>query len=151
MTIRLEVQYATNLTDVPDEKKIRVWASIALENLQDHAEFTIRIVDEKEGAQLNEQWGQSKGPTNVLSFTHEKITGVVTDLLGDIVICAPVVVREAEEQKKDKLAHWAHMVIHGILHLNGFDHINEDDAKRMENIEINILDKLNYKNPYLNH
>ncbi|MCH9049289.1 MAG: rRNA maturation RNase YbeY, partial [Proteobacteria bacterium] len=101
------------------------------------------------GTELNEQWRKSKGPTNVLSFSNEGVSEIAPDLLGDIVICAPVVAREAKEQNKNSQSHWAHMVIHGVLHLTGFDHIDPEDADRMESLEINILKKLNYKNPYL--
>jgi probable rRNA maturation factor len=104
---------------------------------------------EDEGTQLNEQWRKSQGPTNVLSFSHEGEAEIAPDLLGDIVICAPVVAKEAKEQNKDIDAHWAHMVIHGVLHLNGFDHIKPEDADTMENLEIKILEELNYNNPYL--
>ncbi len=150
MTIEVDVQYAIKeMSDLPDEKQFRYWAETALENLKKNAELTIRIVDEAEGTLLNEQWRKSKGPTNVLSFRNEGISGIAPDLLGDIVICAPVIAREAKEQNKSSHSHWAHMVIHGVLHLTGFDHIDPEEADRMENLEINILEKLNYKNPYL--
>ena len=85
----------------------------------------------------------------MLSFSYEGESNIAPDLLGDIIICAPVVTSEAKEQNKNNHAHWAHMVIHGVLHLTGFDHIDPEDAGRMESLEINILEKLNYKNPYL--
>ncbi len=149
MTIEVDVQYATDFPDLPDEKQFRYWVEAALKNLKENAELTVRIVDEEEGTQLNEQWRKSKGPTNVLSFSSKGVSEIAPDFLGDIVICAPVVAQEAKEQNKNRHAHWAHMVIHGILHLNDFDHINPEDADRMEGLEINILEKLNYKNPYL--
>jgi len=149
MPIEVDIQYATNVPDLPDEIQLRYWAETALEDLKENAELTIRIVDEDEGTQLNEQWRKSQGPTNVLSFTYEGESNIAPDFLGDIIICAPVVTSEAEEQNKNNHAHWAHMVIHGVLHLTGFDHIDPEDADRMENLEINILEKLNYKNPYL--
>jgi len=149
MNIDIDVQYATEWPDLPDKKNIRQWVETALKDLNENAELTIRIVGEEEGTKLNEQWRKSKGPTNVLSFTHDGEKEIAPNLLGDIVICAPVVDREAIEQNKNNHAHWAHMVVHGVLHLNGFDHINPEDADRMENLEIKILEKLNVKNPYL--
>jgi len=149
MPIEVDVQYATDLPDLPDQSQLKLWAETALKDLRENAELTIRIVDEDEGTQLNEQWRKSQGPTNVLSFSHEGEAEIAPDLLGDIVICAPVVAREAKEQNKDIDAHWAHMVIHGVLHLNGFDHIKPEDADRMESLEIKILEELNYNNPYL--
>lgn len=151
MSIDIDVQYAADWPDLPDEKKIRKWVKTALKDLKENAELTIRIVDEEEGTQLNEQWRKSTGSTNVLSFPHEGVKEIAPELLGDIVICAPVVDREAIEQNKNNHAHWAHMVVHGVLHLNGFDHINSEDADRMENLEIKILKKLHIKNPYQNN
>ena len=151
MSIDIDVQYATDWPDIPDENNFRQWVETALRGLKENAELTIRIVDEEEGSQLNEQWRKSTGSTNVLSFPHEEVKEIATELLGDIVICAPVVDREAIEQNKDNHAHWAHMVVHGVLHLNGFDHINSEDADRMENLEIKILKKLDIKNPYQNN
>ena len=149
MTITVDIQYATNTTEIPNQEQLHSWASSALEQLKDEAELTIRIVDEDEGTELNERWRSAKGPTNVLSFVHEGTDNIQPELLGDIVICAPVVRREAQEQKKELQAHWAHMVIHGVLHLNGFDHVDDDDAEKMEALEIHILEKLQFKNPYL--
>jgi probable rRNA maturation factor len=151
MSIDIDVQYATDWPDLPDKILIRKWVKTALKDLKENAELTIRIVDEEEGSQLNEQWRKSTGPTNVLSFPHEGVKEIASELLGDIVICAPVVDREVIEQNKDYHAHWAHMVVHGVLHLNGFDHINSEDADRMENLEIRILNELNIKNPYLSN
>ena len=149
MSIKVDVQYAIDWPDLPDEGHLKLWAKAALEDLKENAELTIRIVGEDEGTQLNEQWRKSQGPTNVLSFSHEGELEIAPDLLGDIVVCAPVVSREAKEQNKNIDAHWAHMVIHGILHLNGFDHVEPEDADTMENLEIKILEELNYNNPYL--
>lgn len=151
MSIDIDVQYATDWPDIPDENKFRQWVETALKDLKENAELTIRIVDEEEGTQLNEQWRKSTDPTNVLSFPHEGVKEIAPELLGDIVICAPVVDREAIEQNKDNHAHWAHMIVHGVLHLNGFDHIDSEDADRMENLEISILKELNIENPYLSN
>jgi probable rRNA maturation factor len=149
MPIEVDVQYATDWPDLPDQSQLKLWVETTLKDLKKNAELSIRIVDEDEGTQLNERWRKSQGPTNVLSFLHEGESEVAPDLIGDIVICAPVVAREAIEQKKSIHAHWAHMVIHGVLHLSGYDHINQEDADCMENLEIKILDELNYNNPYL--
>lgn len=108
----------------------------------------MRIVDEGEIAALNERWRSKRGATNVLSFPFDGDHSLAPGLLGDIVICAPVVRREAEEQHKSMEAHWAHMVVHGTLHLQGHDHINAEEAKEMETLEIRILQSLGYTNPY---
>ena len=102
-----------------------------------------------EGTQLNRRWRKATGPTNVLSFPAEGVEDYAPGLLGDIVICAPVVNNEARQQNKAIDAHWAHMVIHGILHLSGYDHENPEDAEKMESFEITILESLGYKNPYI--
>ncbi len=149
MAIEVDIQYATDFPDLPDKNQLKLWAEVALVNLKENAELTIRIVNEDEGTQLNEQWRKSQGPTNVLSFTHEEEAKIAPDLLGDIVVCAPVVAKEAKEQNKTIDAHWAHMIIHGVLHLSGFDHANLEDADCMESLEIKILEELNYHNPYL--
>jgi probable rRNA maturation factor len=149
MPIDVDVQYATDGPDLPDKSQLKHWVETALEDLQENAVLTIRIVDEDEATQLNEQWRKSQGPTNVLSFVYEGEPEIAPNLLGDIVVCAPVVAREAKEQNKNIDAHWAHMVIHGVLHLNGFDHIKPEDADCMESLEIKILEELNYNNPYL--
>jgi probable rRNA maturation factor len=108
----------------------------------------VRIVDEQESAELNEQYRHKQGPTNVLSFPFECPPGVELNLLGDLVICAPVVQREAQQQQKQELAHWAHMVVHGTLHLLGYDHLQQDEAEAMENREIRIMEDLGYSDPY---
>ena len=149
MPIDVDVQYATDGPDLPDKSQLKHWVETALEDLQEDAVITIRIVDEDEATQLNEQWRKSQGPTNVLSFVYEGEPEIAPNLLGDIVVCAPVVAREAKQQNKNIDAHWAHMVIHGVLHLNGFDHIKPEDADCMESLEIKILEELNYNNPYL--
>lgn len=151
MSIEVDVQYATDFPDLPDVKHFKHWVKLALANLRENAELTIRIVGEDEGKQLNEQWRKSTGPTNVLSFPHDGVEKIAPDFLGDIVICAPVVVSEAQQQQKPVQDHWAHMVIHGVLHLNGFDHIESKDAERMETLEIQLLEKLQVKNPYISN
>ena len=115
------------------------------------ADLTVRIVDAAEGAELNQRWCHKPGPTNVLSFPANGEEEIAPELLGDIVICAPVVLREAEEQGKDTEAHWAHLVVHGALHLLGFDHLKEPEARAMEQLETEILIRLGYSDPYISH
>ncbi len=120
----------------------------ALDGLRSEAELTVRIVDEEEGARLNKQWRGGNGATNVLSFPAADDFNMIPELLGDIVICAPVVEREAREQGKPPESHWAHMVIHGTLHLLGHDHQIDEEADVMEALEIDRLHLLGYGNPY---
>ena len=115
---------------------------------KENAEIVIRVVDEEESAALNGQYRGKAGPTNVLSFPFQAPPGMKTEILGDLLICAPVVVREAEEQGKSLPAHWAHMVVHGVLHLQGYDHIDEQEAVIMETAEIAIMNGLGFPNPY---
>jgi probable rRNA maturation factor len=113
----------------------------------DH-ELVVRIVDEAESAALNDRYRGKPEPTNVLSFPCESPPGLALPHLGDLVICAPVVEREAREQGKPSEAHWAHMLVHGLLHLRGYDHQNEAEAETMEALESAILGQLGYPNPY---
>ncbi|MBI2992784.1 MAG: rRNA maturation RNase YbeY [Gammaproteobacteria bacterium] len=145
--VTVDIQYACRRSGLPDAQRIRKWARTALGRGRPHGELTVRIVNEKESAELNRHWRHRSGATNVLSFPA-KATGVVPEPLGDIVICAPVVRREAREQGKAPEAHWAHMVIHGTLHLLGFDHEKAKDARTMESFEIRLLEKLGFANPY---
>ncbi|HKK16805.1 MAG TPA: rRNA maturation RNase YbeY [Gammaproteobacteria bacterium] len=149
MTIRVDVQHACTDKNLPGDRALAKWARKALQNKGTDRELTIRIVDEDESAMLNERWRNKSGPTNVLSFPFDGDQRLAPGLLGDIIICAPVVRREAEEQQKTLEAHWAHMVIHGTLHLQGYDHMNDRQAEEMESLEIRLLDSLGYTNPYL--
>jgi probable rRNA maturation factor len=136
---------------LPAAEQIERWVQAALDAARyeaEEAELTIRIVSEAESAELNQAYRHKAGPTNVLSFPFEQIPELPLPLLGDLVICAPVVAREAEEQGKPLEAHWAHMVVHGSLHLLGYDHIEEAEAEAMETLEIAILSDLGYDNPY---
>lgn len=135
--------------NLPSEEQLTQWVSAALNNKMDQAELSIRIVDSEESQQLNSEYRGKDKPTNVLSFPFEVPDGIELDLLGDLVICAEVVSQEAEEQKKPLFNHWAHMVVHGVLHLLGFDHINDDEAEEMEALETKILASLNIPDPYL--
>ena len=148
MTLEVAVQIASEEDDLPDPECIRTWVDTAVGDLREDAELTIRIVDEQESAELNGRYRQKAGPTNVLSFPFESPPGVTVSLLGDIVVCAPVVQREASEQSKSLNSHWAHMIVHGALHLLGYTHERDEDAEEMEAKETHILGRLGFDNPY---
>lgn len=151
MNLTVDVQVASQGHDAPDPESIRSWVRSALDKRADESqevEVCVRIVDENESQALNNQYRQKNKPTNVLSFPSEMPEGLPILHLGDIVICSAVVKREAEEQGKSTRAHWAHMVIHGTLHLLGFDHIDEADAVEMENLETQIMVGLLFPPPY---
>ncbi|HOW76578.1 MAG TPA: rRNA maturation RNase YbeY [Candidatus Competibacteraceae bacterium] len=149
MTLELDLQIALDLPVLPNEADFRRWAEAALAGAgyAKDAELTLRIVNEAEITALNETYRCKQGPTNVLSFPFEAPPEVDSSLLGDIVICAPVVLREAVSQDKTPEAHWAHLVAHGVLHLLGYDH-DEAQAEVMESLEIRILTDLGYADPY---
>lgn len=142
------LQIATRAKKIPSRYYLQRWACAALASQRKTAELTIRIVDSKESAKLNQTYRHKPGATNVLSFPFESPPGIALPLLGDLVICAPVVAAEAIAQNKPLLAHWAHMVVHGVLHLLGYDHVKKIDAEKMEKLEIKILAQLGYPNPY---
>lgn len=144
----VELQIAATADSLPGEDDFRRWAEAAAQEAGADAEVAIRIVDAEESAELNRTYRHKSGPTNVLSFPFEVPEGVPNELLGDLAICAEVVEREAREQGKPPLAHWAHMVVHGLLHLQGYDHIEEEQAAAMEAREIVILERLGFPNPY---
>lgn len=144
--IDVELQQASN--SVPDEAQMRVWVEAALKATRETAELVVRVVDEAESSELNGTYRGKSQPTNVLSFPFEVPPGVPCTHLGDLVVCAPVVEREAAEQNKSVESHWAHMVVHGVLHLLGYDHIEDDQAIIMEAEEIRIMQSLGYFDPY---
>jgi len=144
----IDVQYAISADGIPAPEKLRSWVECALQGRHPGAELAVRIVDEAEITALNRQYRGKDGATNVLSFPFSPMPGVVTEQLGDIVICAPVVAAEAVAQGKPLEAHWAHMVTHGVLHLLGHDHHEEKDAQEMESLEIRLLAGLGYPDPY---
>lgn len=146
--IDLDLQIASDATGIPAAADFRGWVGAALSGRRDEAELTIRVVDEEESAELNGTYRHKQGPTNVLSFPFEAPPGVELPLLGDIVICAPVVAREAAAQGKTAPAHWAHMTVHGCLHLLGYDHMEPEEAEIMETLEKEVLSVLGYADPY---
>jgi len=137
----MDVQYASEVQELPSATEFRKWARRAL---RVDTEIALRIVDEPEGRSLNHTYRGRDYATNVLTFplTEEP------HLMGDIILCAPVVVREALEQNKPLAAHFAHLTVHGVLHLHGYDHETEPQAELMESLETAIVTKLGYANPY---
>jgi probable rRNA maturation factor len=148
--VELGVSYAAPRRGVPMPVSFRRWTEAALVTARHRkpAELSIRIVDAREGRALNRQYRDRDYATNVLSFPVELPSGIASPLLGDMVICAPVVAREAREQGKSPRDHYAHLTVHGVLHLLGFDHQNERDAVRMEALETRILAELGIADPY---
>lgn len=136
-------------TGLPTAEQIEQWATAAVQPQSDEVEMTVRIVDEAESHALNLNYRGKDCPTNVLSFPFECPDEVELPLLGDLVICRQVVEREAQEQDKPLMAHWAHMVVHGSLHLLGYDHIEDDEAEEMESLETQIMTELGFADPYL--
>ena len=151
--IELDLQIATDCA-VPEEADLHRWCELALRQRKGDSELTIRLVDEAEGRELNRTWRQKDYATNVLSFPADVPDGpdgiplLDIPLLGDLVICVPVVEREASEQGKPPQAHWAHLVIHGCLHLLGYDHIDDEEAEEMESLERQLLAELGHADPY---
>jgi len=144
----VEIQTIFTSAGQPDEQQIQLWVDTALEEIERDTEIVVRIVDESEGAELNEQYRHKQGATNILSFPVEIPEGIDLNLLGDLVICAPVLEQEALQQNKILAHHWAHIIMHGVLHLLGYDHLDDQQAEEMESKEIALLQKLNIPNPY---
>lgn len=148
MEEKIDIQRQTEHRQCPSDEQIKSWVETALCATKKMGEVSICLMDEKSIAALNKQYRNKPSPTNVLSFPAEIHNAVQSSLLGDIAICAEVVAHEAITQKKNINAHWAHMIIHGILHLLGYDHINKEDAEIMESLEKDILHSLHFSNPY---
>lgn len=154
MTCTLYLQIASTIQPLPSRWRFKRWLAAVFSDpdlvhqAQQPLELCIRIIDEPESAELNQTYRQKSGPTNVLSFPAEIPEHVHWHYLGDLAICAPLVVKEASQQQKPVLAHWAHLTVHGVLHLMGYDHIDVEDAAVMEALEIRILQRLKIANPY---
>ena len=148
MNLTIDIQKACASEDSPDEDSIKRWLGAAIRDERDECELSIRIVDEQESADFNQRYRGKSGATNVLSFPFDAVTPEPLPILGDLVICAPVVIREASDQQKTVDAHWAHIVIHGVLHLLGYDHIEDQEAEQMESLETAILVNLDFPPPY---
>ena len=146
--IELDLQLASE-AQAPSQADFQRWCELALRQRSADSELTIRVVDEAEGRELNRTWRHKDYATNVLSFPADVPDGILDiPLLGDLVICAPVVAREAKEQKKPLAAHYAHMTVHGTLHLLGWDHEDDKEAEAMEQLEREILAELGIADPY---
>jgi probable rRNA maturation factor len=140
--LQLNLQIASSASDIPTKAQFKKWAKATL---RVNTEVTIRMVDADEGRMLNSTYRGKDYATNVLTFPLTE----VPHLMGDIIICAPVVEAEAHAQNKPLEAHYAHLTVHGVLHLHGYDHETEEQAALMESIEVTTLQKLGYANPYL--
>ena len=149
MRLFLFVQRVARTPGMPRTPRIEQWARAALSGSgAGRAVVTVRLVGEAESATLNMRYRGKRGPTNVLSFAYATMPSAA-GLSGDLVICAPLVAREAAQQNKPVRAHWAHLVVHGILHLRGYDHVQEKDAQVMEALEVRTLKRLGFPDPYL--
>ena len=149
MTGVVDIQLADGSTKTPDAQQIRGWVAAVFATLgRSPLTLTVRVVGEEEMAKLNRRYRGRNQSTNVLSFPIEPLPGMRTDLLGDIVVCGPVVDREAAIQHKSPMGHWAHMVVHGLLHLFGYTHESNQDALAMEALEKSVLGRLGFSDPY---
>jgi probable rRNA maturation factor len=147
-SITIDLQNDSGITGIPSIEQIECWVVESLQSDYAQLEQTIRVVDEAESRQLNKTYRDRDKPTNVLSFPAENSQYLDYDHLGDLVICATVLVAEAEQQNKSLQSHWAHIIVHGMLHLQGYDHLDDEEARQMEALEIEILAALGHTNPY---
>ncbi|WP_282167289.1 rRNA maturation RNase YbeY [Shewanella japonica] len=149
LELDVDLQIAVNDPQaIPTLEEFELWVRTAIGNTMAQAELTIRIVENTESQQLNHTYRGKDKPTNVLSFPFDAPPGVELPLLGDLIIAAEVVELEAKQQNKPLVAHWAHMVIHGCLHLLGYDHIIDSEAEEMESLETQLIEGLGFSNPY---
>lgn len=147
--IKITIQTIASNTFIPSRYFLQRWVNKALIKQVTSKQVNIRLVSKKESAELNSIYRHKKGPTNILSFPFEPPPGISSAFLGDLVVCAALVNQQAKQQTKTRLAHWAHLIIHGCLHLIGYDHIHDHDANKMETLEIQLLKELGYENPYV--
>lgn len=148
MTLAVEVQYTVDADGLPSTNQLHDWALAAWRDARQDVEVVVRVTGEAESRRLNNEYRGRDHATNVLSFPYDPLPELDLFHVGDLVICAPVVQREADEQHKAADAHWAHMVVHGMLHLQGFDHVDDADAAVMEAAETEILTGLGFPAPY---
>jgi probable rRNA maturation factor len=148
MSVTVAIQRASRLRSLPSNRVMTAWLGQALRQLKPDASLTVRIVDAEEGSELNARWRGKSGPTNVLSFPVSGLEAIAPELLGDIVLCAPVLKIEAASQHKTIAAHCAHLLVHGALHLLGYDHLEDEEAARMEALERTLLAELQFPDPY---
>ncbi len=148
VAIEIAIQRASRLRGLPTNRLMRAWIMHALRRFRTTASLAVRIVDASEGAALNERWRGKRGPTNVLSFPAAGLERIAPELLGDIVLCAPMLKTEAAAQRKTIAAHCAHLLVHGTLHLLGYDHEKPRDAEKMERLETELLGELEFADPY---
>lgn len=149
MAIEIEIQRACAVRGLPTNAEMARWLRHAVKRFKPTASLTVRIVDAVEGAELNARWRGKEGPTNVLSFPVSGLEAIAPALLGDIVLCAPLLKAEAAAQRKTIAAHCAHLLVHGALHLLGYDHQKVRQANAMERIESTLLAELDFPDPYL--
>jgi probable rRNA maturation factor len=157
MSVSIVLQNPSNFKDLPEKGDLQKWCEAGLEGFDSETiSIVIRVVDIDESAELNLGFRDKDGPTNILSFPDELPDFIAqlpeiklqTKHLGDLIICEPIVRQEASQQNKTLEQHWAHLIIHGMLHLQGYDHIKEKDANVMENLEIKLMKRLGFDNPY---
>ena len=148
MTLTVELQQVSESAALLSEAQLQTWLDTCFPEASDFS-LVVRVVDEEESQSLNSQYRGKDYPTNVLSFPFDVPEGVPLEHLGDLVMCAPVVAREALEQNKIEWQHWAHLLIHGVLHLQGYDHINDTEAEEMEALEVKKLAGMGISDPYL--
>ena len=152
MAIHVNLSIDTTTHDIPSSEELSSWfnttATFIKDEIPDECSINVALIDQSYSQHLNSQFRKKDKPTNVLSFPNHIIPGELSDSLGDLAICPDIVNQEAIDQNKPQSSHWAHMCIHGMLHLIGYDHETESDAKNMEQLEIAILSSVGYDNPY---
>ena len=150
MSYHIDIQHASEDSPPVTDEYLRNWAILALKSHRETAELTLRLVDSEEITELNHLYRKKNKPTNVLAFpaTYPSHIELPYPLLGDVIICPAVLYQESQTLNKPLIAHWAHIVIHGVLHLLGYDHIKDDDTKKMQAIETELLADLGFDNPY---
>jgi probable rRNA maturation factor len=147
-SLKVTLQNRARDPQTPSKQQFQQWAQAALISPVAKTEVNIRLVKSAESAALNKKFRHKNGPTNILSFSYRPVPGEDTEMLGDLVICAELVAQEAQVENKAVLAHWAHLTVHGLLHLQGYDHEKSRDAAVMERLEADILQTLGFADPY---